>query len=461
MILFDKRELKILPWLAGAKFFLIAMVLLSVFVVSCDESSVVGLDVQPTNDLLDVTGIDTTTLITRTVKMDSLRTDETYLQTYALLGTYIDPVFGKSAASIYTQLKLSTENPDFGINPKIDSVVLSLVYDSSYCYGNIDQVAQNISVIPVLEDLKMENSYYSNNSSFIFIADLANNYQFIPNPTKNVTILGESLKPQLRIPLTNNIGQYILDNQGTENLSSNAAFQSFFQGLNITTENTASLNNGEGNIMRFTLADSQSKLTLYYHHDTANSLQYDFGMSDVARFSGFTHDFTAVDADLASQLGATPPAQNDVVFIQSMAGTKVKIEMPYLMNWNKSGPITINKAELVIKINTDANYELSTFAAPEKLMLYGIDNDGNDYVLPDVDEPRPNYFDGAYNATTQEYRINISRYIQQVLLGERKNNGLHLLALKGAINANRAVIGGGGNGSIYQMKLNITRTKAQ
>ncbi len=459
MILFDKRKLKILPRLTEAKFFLI-VIATTLSLTSCDESSVVGLDVQPTSDLLNVGIQDSTTLITKTVKMDSLRTDENILQLItndALLGTYVDPVFGRSSASIYTQLKLNTQNPGFGTNPIIDSVVLSLVYNSAY-YGKTEKVQQNINVYEVLNDMKVENVYYSTNSLSTSAVDLTNNYSFIPNPTRRDTILGEALKPQLRIPLDNNFGQSILNNQGTADLANNTAFQSYLKGLYITTENTVGLSNEEGNILRFNLADSQTKLTLFYHNDLEDSLKYDFSMSGVARFSKFTHDYTSGDVDLASQLGVGPPAQNDVVFVQSMSGTKVKIEMPYIMEWNKSGTIGINKAELVIKVNPAATYKLDTFAVPEKLMLYGINDDGSDYVLPDYGEGT-RYFDGVYNSTTHEYRINISRYIQQVLTGRRKNNGLHLLALNGAINANRVVIGGGGSATVYQMKLNITCTK--
>ncbi len=460
MILLDKSTKKILLRNAVAKFFLIIPVCISFFVTSCKESNVVGLDVQPANDLLNVTYQDTATLFTRTVKMDSLRTDETFLQsatTDVLLGTYLDPVFGKTSASIYTQLMLSTENPGFETNPILDSAVLSLVYDPSY-YGKAQHAAQNINVFEVLEDIK-DTSYYSNESLSVSSVSLAN-YMFVPNLTKSDTIFGEAMKPQLRIRLAN-FGQNILDNQGTANLISNDAFQSYFKGLYITTENTTGLSSGDGNILRFKLADSQTRLTLYYHNDTeGDSLKYYFSLAGAAHFSNFTHDFSAVDANLASQLSSLPPIQNDVVFIQAMSGTKVKIEMPYIMNWNKLGPIGINKAELVIKINTNAAYELETFAAPERLKVYGINDDGSDYFLPDDLYENANHpFGGYYNPDTKEYRINISRYIQQILNGKIKNNGLHLLAFNGAINANRVVVGGGGNGSLYQMKLNITSTK--
>jgi len=143
-----------------------------------------------------------------------------------------------------------------------------------------------------------------------------------------------------------------------------------------------------------------------------------------------------------------------------MSGVKTKIEIPYLMNWNDSGKIAINKAELVIKVNQDPTYqmyELDTFAAPAALFLFGIDDVGANLLLPDYYEGS-NYFGGTYNATKKEYRFNIARYIQRVLNGKYNNNGLYLLVSSGAITANRVVIGGG-KPNAYKMKLNITYTK--
>jgi hypothetical protein len=189
-----------------------------------------------------------------------------------------------------------------------------------------------------------------------------------------------------------------------------------------------------------------------------NLKKYDLSLSSVARFSHFNHDFSTVDANLAAQLSANPPKQNDVAFIQSMSGVQTKIEFPYIMNWLKHGPIAIDKAELVIKADLTATYQLDTFAAPPQLVLFGINDDGTEFSLPDLAEGVA-YYGGIYNPTAHEYRFNIGRYVQQVLIGKLHNNGLHLLASNGAIKANRIVIGGGGKSSPYQMKLNMTYTK--
>ncbi|MBL7883437.1 MAG: hypothetical protein JNL69_05175, partial [Bacteroidia bacterium] len=52
---------------------------MSILVSSCNKESQLGLDVQPEGDLLNVLWSDTTTIYTRTVREDSLRTDETLL----------------------------------------------------------------------------------------------------------------------------------------------------------------------------------------------------------------------------------------------------------------------------------------------------------------------------------------------------------------------------------------------
>ncbi len=447
------------------KFLLFVSVSTFVFLTSCDESSIIGLNVQPTNDLLNVVYNDTSTLLTRSVKMDSLRTDAAQLQSVsynALFGTYLDPIFGKTSASIYTQLTLSSINPNFGINPIIDSVVLSLVYDTTSCYGKIQKAQQNISVYQLSENLIPSNVYYSNYSPSLLVSatDLANGFAFTPNLTSTNTIDGEVLKPCLRVQLNSAFGQSILSSQSSGNLLNTTAFQNFMKGLYITTENTTSLNNGEGNILKINYADYQTKLRLYYHCDTAH-LKYDLSIGTTAAlFSHFKHTF--INSDLISQINEASDKQNDLVYLQSMAGVKVKIKMPYIMNLNTTYIHRINKAELVIKIDTTAPYQSGTYTPPTQLIVLGINDIGEDFVLSDFYE-RANYsygyyIGGSYNSVTNEYRINISRYIQQILDGKIKNNGLHLLAFQGAFYANRVVIGGGSN-SAYHMKLNLTYTK--
>lgn len=453
------RRMQILSRLFGTKFFLI--MLIAAIASSCNESSVLGLDVQPEGDLLNVGWIDTTTIITKTVKEDSLHTDNSIISSgEALIGTYMDPVFGNVSASLYTQLRLPTSNPTFGTTPICDSVVLALVYSPTY-YGKKERSNQNVNVYQLDAELA-GNSYYSNHSvAYNSTNDLANNYLFKPRPTDSLYFSGLVLKPQLRVPLQISFGQNILDNQGNlAFLGNNAAFQSSIKGLYITTENTAfAPGSGQGNILHFKTEDTQSKMTIYYHQADSTILKtYDFSLGSVTRFSNFKHDYTSGYSYLQSQLNGTSVIDT-TVFVQALAGTKVKIEFPYLKNINDSGKVAINKAELIIKVDkTNSLYQLDTFAAPAKLILFGINSSGSSYAIPDTYETNETV-DGSYNSTTNEYHFNIERYIQQVTNGTLSNTGLYLIVSGGAVNANRVIIGGGKNTGSQRMKLNLTYTK--
>ncbi len=458
---------KILSRSGVTKFFFILPLSLSLL-ASCDESSVVGLDVQPENDLLNVGYQDTTTIYTRTYLGDSLNTDESLITTgLGLIGKYVDPIFGTATASMYTQVRTTTAITPitFGTSPVCDSVVLSLVYEGGV-YGKKERVNQKLNVYQLSESLVQSSVYYSTNTLSNFGADLtkANGYVFKPSPLDSVMLVIADtvmLKPQERIELDAAFGQTILNNQSTGNVATNAAFQNFFKGLYITTENTTGLASSEGNIINFKMGES--KITIYYHNSNVtnnDSLAYDLSLGSVGRFNHFTHDYSAaaIHPLLNAQINSTPGNTNATVFVQGMAGVKTKITFPHLMNWADKGLIGVNKAELVISVDTsDITYNLDTFASPAAFVLYGINDDGSNYAIPDAFEGS-GYFGGSYNSGTVQYRYNIARYIQQVLDGDRNNNGLYLLTSNGANLANRAVVAGG-NSTSRPMKLNITYTK--
>jgi hypothetical protein len=460
----------ILSRVIGTKFFFILSLSLGICLASCDESSVVGLDVQPPNDLLNVNFKDTTTILTRTVREDSLRTDGMLITTgLGLIGKYIDPVFGEATASMYTQVRLPSNitATSFGPAPICDSIILSLPYEG-VTYGKTDYKTQSLNVYELSEALVSSQLYYSNKSLNKNSIDLtaADGYLFTPHPLDSVTVNGVRSQPQLRVPLDNSFGQSLLDNQTTGNLLNDATFRNFFKGFYITTENTVSLAPQEGNILDFKMGEGL--MTIYYHYvgkasntvtDSTIHQKYDFSLGSVVRFDHFSHNYSTALADVNAQLTNPAQKQNSTVYVQSMAGLKTKIEFPYLMHWLDSGIVGINKAELIVKIDTTSgNYMLDTYAPPVSMLLFGINDDGTNAAIPDFNEGAA-YFGGTYNATTKEYHFNIDRYIQRVLSGKISNNGLYLIASSGAINVNRVVVSGGSVSATRQMKLNIIYTK--
>ena len=324
----------------------------------------------------------------------------------------------------------------------------------------------------ISESMSTGTTYYSNTVLTKNLTDLTADDGFVFKPrifdsVTSTTIDGDiKLKPQIRAPLDNLFGQLLLNKAVMGDFPDNASFQNFFNGIYITTENTTGLLTNEGNILNFKMGES--KITLYYHNTkvtnsepmgllTNDTLSYDFSLGSVARFNHFEHNYNEAILDIKNQIGTSALAQNGTVYVQSMAGVKTKVEFPYLMNWVSNGAIGINKAELVISVDTSVYKMLETFPTPSALILFGINDDGTTYAIPDAFEGAT-YFGGTYNSGTVQYKFNIARYIQQIVDGDRKNNGLYILASNGAVFGNRAVLGGA-TSATRPMKLNITYTK--
>jgi len=87
---------------------------------------------QITNEKINYIVDSTSTVIAYSVRDDSV---STYRPSYNLLGSMMDPVFGKTSASIYSQFKFVAASLSFGTAPVCDSIVLYLAYASGY-YGD-------------------------------------------------------------------------------------------------------------------------------------------------------------------------------------------------------------------------------------------------------------------------------------------------------------------------------------
>ena len=402
--------------------------LLFIFLLgACDNPGIIGLDVQPPGDNLNVSFSDTSTLITFTVREDSIQSDERGLN---LLGSYDDPVFGKTFASIYTQFVLPSNNVNFGNGYTPDSLIMTLAF-SDY-YGDLSS-QQTLQVFQLSENIYVDSSYYSTRDFTYNSTDLTPNVKISPQNGDSVVIV------KLNDVLFTSSDSVFADNN---------AFLSFFKGLYITTVTTTP---GSA-ILYFDLLSALTKLTLYYN----DSLSFDFVIDDnSARINHFDHDYLGKSIFPSDSIFG-----EDIVYVQAMSGVKTKILFPYLKNWVASQKIAVNKAELVLSVEGGTD---GTYKTPEKLFLLGIiDSIGKTFGITDLLEGE-SYFGGIYNSINKEYRFNIARHVQEILKGSKTNDGLYLIILNlessgSAVSANRVVLKGGGN-STAKMKLNLTYTK--
>ncbi|HRG59631.1 MAG TPA: DUF4270 domain-containing protein [Bacteroidia bacterium] len=422
---------------------LLLVLAVSLFISACKESDTLGGNLLPNGDQSQFKTSSKFNLISFSVKEDSVKSDDLSL---SLFGSYVDPVFGKSSASFLTQFVSSSNQLNFGLNPLIDSVVLSMNY-AGY-YGKIDKLygSQKVRIYRVSKNIIKDSSYYSaqNPLKYATEADFISEHIFLPDPTGKY----QTGSPMQKFNLPLSFGQNILDNQLTINTG---GFINFFKGLYFKPVNN-NQTSGSGSILTFNLVNSAapSKITLYFHNSSVTQQQqFDLLInSDCSRINFFQHERNGIPA-IQNQLNDTTQGKTQI-FIQNMAGLSGKLWFSNIESWKDSMPMVISKAELVIPVETSLT---DIYGIQTRLLLVEKGSDGQYISIPDFDLG-DNYFNGNINASNNTYKFNLATYLQEIISGKRVQKGLYLVPTASAIGANRVVL----KGSNY-IKLNVTYTK--
>ena len=437
--IFEKRLI-----LSAAIFFLVAGL------ISCEKpEESIGIDLQPEDDILRISAIDSFTVVVRTIEEDSIRTEGV---TPALFGAYIDPVFGFTKAGHYTELRLSTANPRFytdgsGIDKiVIDSMVLNLSYldlQGIPIYGSLGD--QFVQVFEIDDTLSLDSIYYDNSVLNIIEEDLVEpGFNLSSMNYRDSSIVDEvAIRPSLRLPIKKEIGQRILDGTGESGLTA-TEFIELINGLYITVdENASGVNLRNTGIVSFNNFDRSSRLEMYYR-DTFGSdpdtLFYDFEIrGSTGKFNVFEHDFgRGAEAELVRQINYPEVKGDKSLYVQSMSGTKLEIDLPYIENLRDSTGLAISKAELVLPVREGTT---NRFAPPIGMFIFGLDEEGDAFLIDDQLDGA-GFVDGQYDPVEEEYRFIISRFLQQVISSDREFYGLEIVTERAAFSPNRAVING-------------------
>jgi hypothetical protein len=400
-----------------------------IHLTSCKKDPyTLGLSLLPPTDTLTVKTSDTATIIAYSVIQDSIRSDKTSTN---MLGSLYDPVFGLTTASFCTQFLLSSEGTDFGINPVLDSVVLMLKYNSLYGDSN---ALQRVRVYELDEDISLDSAYYSNHQIKYYNTLLADQ-TFKPNLKDSISIFGTKVLPHLRINLskhTNYFGNKILYCP-PDALLSNKNFTRFIKGLYIES---SPVNSG-GALLSFNMNSVLTALVVFFHNQDASgklvdSLGYSFSINSYcARINTFDHNhYNEASPELKGQvLNNDTSLGKNMLYLQGLAGVKIKIRLPFIQDYGKSKRIALNNATLILK-----NFETDTILSPPpQLTIVQEDSLGKIYFLIDNSEG-VNYLGGTYHASDKSYRFRITRHIQQIILNKSRNNDLYLLVNNPASN---------------------------
>ena len=406
---------------------------------SCKKDAYeIGFDLLPPSDTLHVQTTDTCTVYAFSMIQDSVRTSE---PSTLVLGSILDPVFGKTTCSFYSQVQLSTEGVDFGTAPVLDSLVLKLYY--STCTGDTT-TRQNVKVYELSQDIYYDSNYYSNQSVGCYPTLLADQY-FTPHPKDSVTIDGKKEQAHLRINLSNQthyLGNKILYAPSAA-LASNDEFIKFFKGLYVTANPVTS----NGALLRFITNNGLSKLVVYYHNGNdpeEDSLKFEMPVNEsCARFVQINHHgYLHASQDFKRQVLNHDSAQGaNKLFLQGMGGVKIKVKFPYMDQFAKGKVVAINDALLMIK-----NFETdTTFAPPPTITMIRQDSIGRmGYVVDDTEGTE--YFGGYYDQTKRTYFFRITQHMQKIMEHYYSNHfDLYILVnypLSSVINPGRVVFTG-------------------
>lgn len=393
--------------------------------VSCEKpEQSIGLDLQPEDELINVLRTDTFTIMSEILPEDSLRTDEL---SQTLLGNYFDSDIGRLSASFYSQVRLSTPDHDFGPNPVADSLVLTMRYTGEL-FGS--QQAQFFEVYEIGDSLSLDSAYYSNQDRELVSGNLvAPGFPPVQmDPRKPVELANDTVDPQLRIRLSNDLANEWV-NLGSEIYDSNDSWTSYFKGIHVRSSSYY------GGIAHLDLVSSDSGLRVYYHNDNDTAF-FDYTINSVtARYNRFEHEFIGA----LSPLNTGEPVDAPVTpRVQSASGMKSLLTFPGLDSLNSAQERTINKAELIIPC--DERTDLRKFY-PSRLFLL-TENDEGDVVgipgqLSSIVE-----VGGFYEITENRYRFNITRWLQLYLNGEVTVDYLYLVAGNAGVSARNVALHG-------------------
>jgi hypothetical protein len=446
--------------------------LISLFILnSCKNKDTIGLGLDSSTQL-NGSLIDTSTIVVNTLPEDSVITTGL---AKTPLGYFIDPVMGTTESNIAAALNLPGETayslPTGTIT--IDSAVLVLHYADGF-YGDSLTSKYKVNVYQ-LGIRPLNKAYYNTDSWTSNLGTLVGTRSFFARTHDSIKIYniitGQpdtliKVVPQLRIPIDKNFINNILFNASSAQLASNAIFLNNVKGLYITLDKTGTT--GAGGTMMFSLADS---LNVYYR--AVNGTTIDTALVQLPLGTHAAEIKRTPSTALKTEFANTSSSR-DLIYLQGLAGTKVKIKFPYLKNIISTigSNIVINRAELVITPNPGSTIP---FKPQPKLTMYRYDIANQPSELEDANtsdrrSQGVGVFGGFYSPSLNSYHFIVTAYVQDLMNGTTVDYGTYLAPVdttnKSTVDylptpqaAGRVVAVGSDKNSPYRIKLNIIYTK--
>jgi hypothetical protein len=410
-------------------------VFLIALVSSCDEPDIVSSELIPASDQPGVVFSDTASIRVYTLKDDSLSGISPNVPMY--LGAHDDQEVGQTYASFYIQMTPGANPP--ATTWVADSIVLQLAVANQYG----DSTARHeISVYRMTEPLVSGTTYYTTDT---FTTESA-----LTGYT--VTAKSDVIRVRLNKALADSIMlKYAAD---TSLLTSSSVFLSWFHGLYIKDQ-AEFRGSGDirGSILALNPSSASNKVTMYFSEPTGDVVQnrtFDFSLGQTSlRSNRVIHNYKPQVLDTT--------ITQSTVYVQSLAGLKIRMSFPHLEDYIKDHAIAINRAELKISVKSGSDQVIDNHPY---FIIY--EKDSATAKLPIIDYPAGilsgNLVDvvtslaAVCSQTDNVYTINISRQVQKMLNGSA-DEVIYISDPFRILSAGRTALNADGS-----MKLNLTYT---
>ncbi len=463
--------------------FLLILLMALTAIFSCSEPTLIGSELLE-EDNVSLNFTDETPIAAQTVQGDILQTYSPFAAAQlnnVLLGGFDDDDFGKGTSSIYTQfaLSLTQATPDVS-RATLDSVILTIAYDTTLAgYGNLTE-ALEIEVFPINEDMQNIESYFSDQT--FQTGENIGGATVIPSFDSTVVVnsyVSDSLTfdtvlAHIRIPLKTSHFLQALDTALYEN---NVALQEIFKGIHIVTPNK------QNGVLSLDFSQSISRISMFYSttvrlETIQHEYQFDFNAGNSRSVN-----LTSTPSGLVEPFIGT--GLDNLLFVQGMQGVNTEISFPDLSELEN---IIVNKAELEFTVDRSLSTN-AIFSLPTQLSVTTLEENGlnliSDLQSVIIQQGTLSSLDNFGGQLVEEmengelllkYKINISDHFQKILDEEVENKitisagveqsilrlfqvyRLYDLLPAKASNASRAAFFGP-NHAQYPMKLNLTFTK--
>jgi hypothetical protein len=388
---------------------------------------------------------------------------------YNLLGYYKHPVYGGTSANVVSQVELSEYGKDFGVNPIIKSVVLSVPYYSSAISSDAvsEETTYKLDSVYGTSPIKLKmyrsnyflndfdvngdiRSYFSDedNTSLPGIDNqlLYSNDSFLPSAEEisifNADEDNTKLTPRLRKELLIEDFQWLLDPLNNLNIASSSNFKDFYRGLYLQVEAL----NENGVLLGLDL--STAEIEIFY--ESLNSEDELSPLEDSIKIL-----FSGTKVNLFKNNDFIPPTNlQESFYLNGGQGAMVTLKLfDESVDEDNNGvsdklddfrnrDVLVNEASLEFYV--DQSTLLGGDSEPERIFLYDVDNNRVllDYQFDNVSATIPSVsklqhlgkLERDANGYGVKYKINITEHVTDLIRNDSTNVKLAVAVTNNVLN---------------------------